>query len=170
MSKETWEPIKGYEGFYAISSKGRVKSFHNNKDGKILKLSITKFGYNRLELNLRGNAKKYPVHRLVAIAFIDNPDNKREVNHIDGNKLNNCVKNLEWVSPSENQLHAFEIGLQTSRSGENHHNSKLTKQQVIDIRELYKSGNYKQVKLAEMYGVHSRYINLIIKRRRWKNV
>tara|TARA_R110000851_G_C13074764_1_gene565189 strand:- start:717 stop:1226 length:510 start_codon:yes stop_codon:yes gene_type:complete len=167
--KEEWIDIEGYEGFYQISSIGRVKSFHRKKP-KILVCFISKNGYVRIELNLKGKAKKYPVHRLVALGFIKTCNTRLEVNHIDGNKLNNNLVNLEWCTPSENQIHAFKTGLQVSRKGIDHHGSKLTEKDVVEIRSLYSTGNYKQVELAEMFGLHSRYVNLIIKKRRWKHV
>lgn len=106
---EVWKEINGADGYF-VSSKGRVK--HVKKSGeKILKPAV--FGVDYLGLYLgRGRHKK--VHRLVAEAFIPNPDGLPEVNHKDGNKSNNAVENLEWVSHSKNVLHSFEIGRQPS--------------------------------------------------------
>jgi hypothetical protein len=166
---EKWRDISGYEGIYKVSDLGKVKSFHR-KSPMILKQTLTKEGYMRLELNNSGISKKFTVHRLVAAAFVDNPENKKEVNHIDGNKQNNTKSNLEWNTSSENQLHAFDTGLQKGRKGSNHHNAKLVAKDVIEIRRLYNLGTYKQVELAQLYGLHPRYVNLIIKKRRWKHV
>lgn len=102
VMQEVWKDIKGCEGFYQVSNLGRIK----NKN-KILKGWITKYGYKRVSLK----NKRYLVHRLVAEAFLDHPKNLTQVNHKDGNKLNNCVSNLEWCTPSENMQHAFKIGL-----------------------------------------------------------
>lgn len=120
QDKEVWKPIQGYEDRYAVSSLGRVCSFptQRRKYAKILKNKLTKDGY--YETALVGDGCKYKyvrTHRLVASAFIPNPDDKPEVNHIDGNKLNNAVSNLEWVTSSENQKHAYATGLQRVSGG-----------------------------------------------------
>lgn len=117
---EIWKDIKGYEGKYQISNYGRVKSLQRNLkyiDSKKIteKLKGTfvgKRGYARIELSKDGINKKYSVHRLVAQAFIPNPNKKLEVNHINGIKTDNRVSNLEWVTSKENQIHAIKYGLQ----------------------------------------------------------
>jgi hypothetical protein len=127
--KEVWKDIEGYEGLYQVSNLGRIKSLSRNvywgktyasfrfEEEKILNYIYSKNGYLRCQLAKDGKKHNYLVHRLVAMAFISNPDNKPEVNHIDGNKRNNYVTNLEWVTPSENQKHAFSVGLQKSKWG-----------------------------------------------------
>jgi len=80
--------------------------------GRRLKQHVSNSGYARVELFSNGSGRKFSVHRLVATAFVPNPHNKPQVNHIDGNKLNNAASNLEWVTQSENQKHAYAIGLQ----------------------------------------------------------
>lgn len=111
-----WLDIAEYEGLYQVSNCGRVKSLPRNgtiKEERMLKPRVSKNGY--LYVHLRnGNISKYvKIHRLVAEAFIPNPDNKPQVNHINGNKLDNTVDNLEWVTASENTMHAFKLGLFT---------------------------------------------------------
>ena len=91
--------IKGYEGKYAITSCGKVWSYLSEK---FLSPRITKCGYYEVALCNNGKAKTFRIHRLVAEAYIDNPENKQEVNHKDENKLNNCINNLEWSTPKEN--------------------------------------------------------------------
>jgi len=126
---EVWKDIKGSEGRYQISNKGRVKSLErkvNNHTGeltvkeKILKQRPDEKGYMRIDIkDNSGKRKYYGIHRLVASVFIPNPDNKPQVNHIDGNKANNDVDNLEWVTNGENQKHAYRLGLNyvTGRAG-----------------------------------------------------
>lgn len=115
---EVWEWINNYEGDYQISNKGRIKSFKTNKIGKILKPKKDgKDKYLMICLCKNGNKKYYLIHRLVAETFIPNPENKLQVNHIDGNKKNNKVDNLEWVTCSENINHAYENDLNSKQVG-----------------------------------------------------
>lgn len=119
--QEIWKDIPNYQGFYQISNFGNVKSLcfgarnikKSNKQ-KLLKSSPSNCGYYKVELYKDGKSKMFYVHRLVANAFIPNPDNKPQVNHIDGNKANNSVSNLEWCTHSENQRHAISMGLRKS--------------------------------------------------------
>lgn len=118
---EVWELIEGFGDKYYVSNFGNVKSdggtitLRNGSKVKrkiqLLKQVISNWGYQRVTLQINGYRKHERVHRLVAKAFVSNPDNKEQVNHIDGNKLNNHYTNLEWVTNSENQDHAFKTGL-----------------------------------------------------------
>lgn len=124
--KEIWKDIKGYKGIYQVSNLGNVKSLPrktNNQyyKGSYLKQYIYK-GYLKLQLTKHSKSKWFLVHRLVAQAFIPNPENKPQVNHIDGNKLNNSINNLEWVTNSENQIHSYRI-LKNIPSMKNHFGS-----------------------------------------------
>src|SRR5699024_2369537 len=110
---EIWKPIKGYEDSYLVSTLGRIKSKPRlGTRGGILKELYSRWQYNRVNLYKGGEMKSFFIHRLVAKEFLPNPENKPQVNHKDGNKLNNALSNLEWVTQSENQLHAYETGLQ----------------------------------------------------------
>ena len=110
---EIWRDIIGYEGMYQISNTGNVKSLvrKNNKVEKILKPAINTEGYKHVILFKNKVSHNTRIHRLVARHFIENPLNKKCVNHIDGVKTNNNVTNLEWVTNSENIRHAFKMGL-----------------------------------------------------------
>lgn len=118
---EIWKDIPGYEGRYQISNKGQVKSlprYVSNHTGKLLvkeKILAQRpdfKGYMRIDLKDNCGKKHYfGIHRLVATAFIPNPENKPQINHIDGNKANNNIDNLEWCTNSENQKHAYRMGL-----------------------------------------------------------
>lgn len=125
--EEIWKDIEGYDGLYQVSDMGRVKSLDRYTDygmskgivafrkGVIMKPFINNAGngYECVKLSKFGVKTIFSVHRLVAIAFLPNPDNKTEVNHIDGNTRNNKVYNLEWCTHSENMKHAFKTGLCT---------------------------------------------------------
>ena len=128
---EEWRDVVGYEGLYQVSNCGRVKSFKKDK-AKIIKSNPGIGGYLRVVLCKDFDKKNRFVHVLVAQAFIPNPEGKRQVNHIDGDKNNNRVSNLEWVTPAENIHHAFETGLR--KIGCEHFRAKLTAEQVREIR------------------------------------
>lgn len=115
IESEIWKDIKGYEGLYQVSNLGRIKSFSKRKE-LIRKPTKNKKRNGYLEISLFKNnkEKRFKVHRLVAEAFIPNPENKEEVNHIDGNKSNNNKNNLEWVTDKENKEHAWKNGLMNS--------------------------------------------------------
>lgn len=98
MSEEVWKPVVGYEGWYEVSNIGRVRRI----GGNLMKQHKTQFGYLALTLCKHGKVKGFQVHRLVAMAFVPNPQNKPFVNHLDEVKTNNRAENLEWVTSSEN--------------------------------------------------------------------
>ena len=141
--QEIWKEIKGYEKLYAISNFGNVKSLkkswitYNYKskthytittEERILKPSISKCGYKQINLSKNDKKSGKLIHRLVAETFIPNIDNKKCVNHKDGNKLNNNVENLEWCTYKENSIHAWKNNLQKSylkgKYGKSHNLSK----------------------------------------------
>jgi hypothetical protein len=139
--EELWKDIVGFEGLYKISNLGRVMSCRsaNHKDKKpiIMKPSVSNTGYHHVQLYKNKKAYTMTIHRMVATAFIDNPSNKPEVNHIDGIKSHNAVDNLEWVTIGENQRHAIKLGLRspspmTGRKGKESPTSKSVIQYTLD--------------------------------------
>lgn len=118
--QEIWKPVVGYEGLYEVSNLGNVRRIwrYNKPWVHPLKAKNTKDGYLESTLTKNGISKSIRTHRIVAMAFLETSDIVgKEVNHIDGNKKNNCVENLEWVTSSENQKHAYRLGLQKASGG-----------------------------------------------------
>ena len=105
---EMWKDIQGYEEKYQISNIGRIKNKINNR---LLRPRVGTYGYYKVNLYKNKKVKTIEIHRLVAEAFIENPESKSEVNHIDGNKLNNNITNLEWVTHKENINNAWRTKL-----------------------------------------------------------
>ena len=153
---EIWKDIAGCEGFYQVSNLGRVKSLWNGRE-HIMKLYTNNKNYLYVLLSQNGKQKPFLSHRLVAKAFIPNPENKPEVNHINGDKADNRADNLEWVTRAENLSHAFAMGL--SARGEDSHNAKLTNEQVRFIRENPKNLTGKQ--LAKLFRVSQTTISRV---------
>lgn len=148
-SKEVWKEITstGYE----VSNLGRIR-----RGTRILAGSYHSDGYTFATIS----GKQIPIHRFVANAFIPNPENKPEINHKDGNKKNNCVDNLEWVTRSENQKHAVDSHLQPK--GLSTYTGKFTEEERQEIKDLWNSGQYSRRELAKKYGVSHTCINDII--------
>lgn len=140
---EQWKDIDGFDGKYQISNLGNVRSFSKWKNGGLLKKGKTTTGYYVVNLVVDGRRKivKKVIHRLVATHFLENPNNYSEVNHKDGNKLNNNVDNLEWVSRSGNMRHAYEHGLIPRRFGKLRSNAKtvIQKNKNGDIVKIWGS-------------------------------
>lgn len=174
---EVWKDIEEFEGYYQISNIGEVKSLERIvKNGlnstrivkeRILKQTMGTNGYLSVGLHKHQKCKKYEIHRLVAIAFISNPDNKSQVNHKDGIKTNNFDFNFEWVTHKENADHAVLNNL-VNNKGSNHGNAKLVEEDIVEIRELYKSKSQRAI--AEMYNVNRATIGLIVTFKTWKHV
>lgn len=131
LGGEIWKVVPDYEDYH-VSNFGRVKSLKWGKQ-KILKPTITKQGYLRVILSKDNKVKTFKVYRLVAEAFIPNPDKKPEVDHVYGMKFDNSVWNLRWATSAENVKYAYETGVK--KSGEEHFRAKFTSEQVEYIRE-----------------------------------
>lgn len=170
-----WKDVPGFEGLYRVSDTGEIKSLsrwikHGRFGKRLLPEIILKpYGKTYPLVMLRRNGQFCPryIHRLVAEAFLENPTHMLVVNHKDGNKKNNNVSNLEWVSYSENNYHALNTGLNRNR-GSSHYQSRLTKTQVIEIKRRGKFATYKQI--GKQYGVSASTIRDILVGNTYKNI
>lgn len=159
-----WHDVPSFPN-YQVSDTGLVR---NKTRGKFLSLNMDRGGmYQRVTLWRDNRCYGFFVHRLVAESFIPNPQGKPQVNHIDGNKLNNAVENLEWVTQAENNRHAVNVLNRPSATGERHGMTTLTTVQVREIREKYKSGRYLQRELASEYRVNRVTITNIVNHKTW---
>ena len=170
MTKEEWKPILGYEGYYEISNFGNVRSLDiveninggkRKRKGKLRKLSIKDNGYYFLILYKNNVSKNLYIHRLVMENFSKEIPDGYEVNHIDGNKANNHISNLEIVTHQENIVHSYENNL--SKRAEKHSQSKLSNEDVFFIRKNYKpfDTEFGAKPLSEKYGVGKSTISTI---------
>lgn len=162
--------IKGYEGRYAVTVDGEVWTFVRGK-GRPLKGKVNTDGYIEVSLHKLGVRRLRYVHRLVAETFIPNPLNMPQVNHINFNRSDNKVENLEWCTAEQNIQHSIDAGRPTpiGGKGENNQSAVLSDAQVIEMREMRKDGaRYKE--LAKRYGVCLSTVNQILGRRIWKHL
>ncbi len=166
MASVVWKDIPGYP--YQVSNTGQVRRI--TKHGyRLLRPRVNK-GYLRLQLSKNDVPKSVYVHALVAAAFLGTRPAGLQVNHIDGNSLNNHVTNLEYVTPAANTKHAYALGLIRSRVGERHHNTNLADEQVADIRRAYATGTVTQYSLAAKYGVAQSCISNLVRYRSRKQL
>lgn len=149
---------------YFVDTEGNVY-----RNGKKLKGSMRN-GYIRLDSSYNNKRIQYSIHRLVAELYIPNPENKPEVNHINGVKTDNRVDNLEWVSSTENMKHAYKLGLKKVLNGDSNGNSKLNEKQIAEIRQKYTPRKYSTYKLAKEYNVSQSVVFYIIKNIMWKHI
>lgn len=168
-----WKDISGYEGLYRVSTNGDIYSVRYNKNLKpFYRGSRPDNKYLVVHLNKYGSRKVASVHRLVAESFIPNLNNLPCINHKDGNKDNNCVDNLEWCTYSENNIHAIKNGLKQYKSGTKNKNSKLTYDDVVEIKKSLILGDskYGTRPLATKYGVDHKVIVDIYYNRKYQDV
>jgi hypothetical protein len=168
QEKEIWKKIENYEGWYSISNLGRVRRDKNvcgTTKNKIIKQGFTiKNPYPNVTLSKYCKTKTLRVHKIVAKHFLSNPLNLPQINHKDGNKLNNSVKNLEYVTRSQNTIHAYKNGLLKN------HLFKLKTNQVLDIRKIYETKKYSYKDIGIMFNTSGENIRYIINRKTWKYV
>lgn len=175
LSEHIRKDIPGFEGSYYATTDGNIFSYdkkwirsrggiHIHKGGK-LELSRSR-GYLRVNLQVNKKQKHFLAHRIIAKTFIPNPENKPEVNHLDGNKDNNAYTNLEWATKKENMQHAFDTGIKNSMKGERHGCSKLIEHQVLEILKSKEP----QTKLSKIYGVSDATISHIKNNKNWTHI
>ena len=175
---EEWRPVVGWEGYYSVSSLGRVRSEtrrgHNTKPGRARRLtgkvkrpSQSAWGYLQARMTRGGVPTQKMVHRLVVEAFIGPVEKGFQVDHKNGIKTDNRVENLEIVTPKQNVRHCHATGL-TLNHGETHCDAKLTFDDVRDIRR--RAGTVSQADMAREYGVDASCISRIVSRKAWRNV
>jgi hypothetical protein len=174
LENEIWKDIPGYEGLYQASTLGRIKCLKRERINSrnpnytlFLKEKIKKQSFNKLlgylyitltDRNKKPSSKR--VHRLIAETFINNLENKLEVNHIDNNKLNNSVDNLEWCTALENTRHLFKTGHPAKRI-------KLSFDKIQEIKDFYKNNNLSYKKVGELYGVKEKAIMRLVLGQTW---
>lgn len=161
--KETWKQVKGFEGLYWVSNHGEIRNKTGMKNQRFDKIG----GHKIVTLCKDGIKSNHKVHRLVAIAFLRNPKNLPMVNHEDGVKDHNHVKNLKWCSQSYNELHARRTGLKRGPLGEKHGKSKLDSASVKVIRN---SPTIPKSELAKIFKVSSNCIRKVISGETWAHV
>ena len=167
---ERWRPIVNYEGWYEISDIGRTKRVmkaNNTFVGRILTPRHTR-GYLTIVLHKDGVRGTYLIHRLVIAAFVGPCPDGKQVHHKDANKWNNCIENLEYVTSSENALHACKLGLMVNHVGEEHGMSKLTEKNIHAIRKLFGTMTHKEIGI--LFNVTRQTITSIYKGDTWSSV
>jgi len=173
MENEIWKTVVGYEGLYDVGSFGNIKSYYVGKD--ILRKSIDSNGYFVIGLTKNRNRNQFKVHRIVAEAFIPNPENKPCVNHIDNNRSNNHVENLEWCTHKENTQHALKQGrmvdmtkIRPGMLGSKNPRALVNEKHVLEIRSL--ASRMRQEEIANLFLLKKKTVSAIITRQNWKHI
>ena len=172
---EVWKDIIGFEGLYQVSNLGTVKSLRKGLRGNKFLLRDKKLigchdkdGYLKVNFYKDNKMKRFSIHRLVCIAFLPNIENKPFVNHINGIKTDNSIENLEWCTQSENEKHAWNMGLKNQNGVKNPMN-KLTEMQILEIRSNLHNGKT-QKEIAEIYNINQISVSEIRLRKTWKHI
>jgi len=166
---EVWKDAVGFEGYYVVSSLGRVMRVSGKTTGHVRKSSNNQCGYRQMLLSMNGKYYTVRVHRLVAEAFIGPVPVGYEVNHKDGDKNNNRADNLEYITHIENMSHAMKVLHKQPAIGVHHGRSKLSEEDVRNIRRLLADGVSRR-KIGFVYGVSGVAITLIANGRTWTHV
>lgn len=172
---EKWRDVVGYEGIYQVSDLGRVRSARtttNTSFGRLLKPYIGRAGYPRVTLRRENVPKLCFVHTLVAHAFLGPQPEGIQVNHKNGDKACSRADNLEYVTQSENMIHAYRVlgAPRSSLRGSDRSDAKLNESAVLQIRQLFATGKYLHKELAQRFGVHSTTISNVLTGKTWKHV
>lgn len=178
--EQEWFEIPGFNGVYSINAKGDVKNngirphkTGRKPSGRILKATINAEGY--WWIPLRGHIdrmkqRSYSIHRLLAITFIPNPDNKPCINHKNSIRSDNSLENLEWCTFSENNSHAHRVGGQRKYIGQRHNQARLSDSQVIEIRKTFQKRKRMMPDFMKNYGVSKGCITAIVDNKTWKHL
>ncbi len=162
--EEEWRPLVGYEADYAVSNHGRVKrTSSTTRTDRLFVGQNTSHGYRSAALTVQCKTKHVYIHRAVAMAFIPNPQSLRYVNHIDGDKTNNRLENLEWATPRANLIHRSRV--LGKEIGDSHHNSTLRSHQIPTIREMAKRTRHGVI--AAQFGVSREAISAAVRGKTW---
>ena len=171
---ERWRQIHGYENVYEVSDRWRVRRIargHGARPGRILKPWMRKDGYLVVSLHLRGKQTQFYVARLVANAFLpEKGPTDTVVRHLNDDPSDNRPCNLAWGTYSDNTNDAVRNGKWRAPKGTAHGRSKLTDDQVLEIRRMYATGEFTQQELAVRFGVSRRTIGYIVARHHWKHI
>lgn len=174
---EIWKDIPGHENSYRVSNMGNVCSVdridHTGRRRKSvsLKPTITYKGYLTVHTCLYGKSRSWFVHKLVLMTFVGPCPDNNQINHKNGDRKDNRLTNLEYVTPHENSMHAFKYGRRRSNlTGDKHWSAKLVANEIKAIRLLYGSGKYTQIDLADIFHVGQGHIGKIINREKWTHI
>jgi hypothetical protein len=178
--EETWKPVIGWETLYEVSDRGRVRSITRTVESYggrmrsapatvLVAHPVSRHGYLGVRLSGHGKVETFAVHRLVALAHLGPRPDGKTINHIDGNKKNNSVANLEYCSQAENNQHALHTGLRTNPKGSHNGSAKLTESQVAEIKGRLRAGE-SQAALVRAYGVSRSLISQIATGKLWLHV
>lgn len=171
LADEKWETVRDFPN-YMISSESRVLRKDTLRMKSLCYNKRFRFRYVRLHNEANTQGINVPIYRLKAIAFIPNPENKREVNHKTGDRMDEDINVLEWATPSENMKHSFDFGLGKGqfKKGLGHQLSKLSKEDVYAIRELREKNNMKYADIGKIYGITMEHAYRVAKRKIHANV
>jgi hypothetical protein len=167
---EKWKPVIGYEGWYEVSSRGHVKRIRGgsgSRAGQKLAVRLSRHGYPRASLSRKNKVKDVKVHHLVLEAFVGPMPQGKVCNHKDGNKQNNHVDNLEWVTPAENIRHANDILM--VQHGERNSRAVFTENDVVEIRSLARQGLTSRA-ISARFGARNRQIRKIVSGEQWPHI